>query len=95
MACFVGLDIAKDHIDVCVQPADQTWQADQTEAGLAQLATRLAAVTPTLVVLEATGGYETAVVTVLVVSVLAWRWRRASWRRWVESSGSRTPQAAA
>ena len=49
MACFVGLDIAKDHIDVCVQPAGQTWQADQTEAGLAELATRLAAVTPTLV----------------------------------------------
>ena len=68
MACFVGLDIAKDHIDVCVQPAGQTWQADQTEAGLAELATRLAAVTPTLVVLEATGGYETAVVTVLAVA---------------------------
>ena len=68
MACFVGLDIAKDHIDVCVQPAGQTWQAAQTEAGLAQLATRLAAVTPTLVVLEATGGYETAVVTVLAVA---------------------------
>lgn len=68
MPCFVGLDIAKDHIDVCVRPSGQTWRADQDEAGLTQLAARLAALTPTLVVLEATGGYETAAATALAVA---------------------------
>jgi transposase len=66
--CFVGLDIAKDHIDVSVRPTEDRWQADQTDAGLAQLVTRLAGLTPTLVVVESTGGYETAVVTALAVA---------------------------
>ena len=66
--CFVGLDIAKDRIDVCVRPSGDHWHADQSEAGVAQLVLRLSALTPTLVVVEATGGYETAIVTALAVA---------------------------
>ena len=62
--CFVGLDIAKDHIDVSVRPTGDHWLADQTDGGLAQLVTRLSALSPALVVLEATGGWETAVAQV-------------------------------
>ena len=66
--CFVGLDIAKQHIDVCVQPSGDTWRTAQDEASLAALVARLSAPAPTLVVLEATGGYETAVVTALAIA---------------------------
>jgi len=66
--CFVGLDIAKDHIDVSVRPTDDRWQAEQSDGGIAQLVARLVALTPALVVLEATGGYETAVATALAVA---------------------------
>jgi len=67
-ACFVGLDIAKDQIDVGVRPTDQRWQSAQTDEGIAQLVARVVALSPTLVVAEATGGYETAVVTALAVA---------------------------
>jgi transposase len=67
-AVFVGLDIAKDHIDVRVRPTNDQWQTDQTDAGLTQLVDRLGALRPTLVVVEATGGYETAIVTALAVA---------------------------
>jgi transposase len=66
--CFVGLDIAKDHIDVSVRPTEDGWQADQTEDGIGALIARVVALTPALVVVESTGGYETAVVTALAVA---------------------------
>jgi transposase len=67
-ACFVGLDIAKAHIDVSVRPTAEQWQAEQTDDGLAALVARLVTLTPALVVVESTGGYETAVVTALAVA---------------------------
>src|SRR5580765_4410789 len=66
--CFVGLDIAKDHIEVRVRPTADRWQADQTDSGIEALVARLVALTPALVVVESTGGYETAVVTALAVA---------------------------
>ena len=68
---FVGLDVAKDAIDVSVRPTDERWRVAQTESGLGELVTRLVALAPTLVVVEATGGYETAVVTALAVAQVA------------------------
>jgi len=66
--CFVGLDISKQHIDVSVRPTHDRWRTAQTDADRAQLVTRLAGLTPTLVVVEATGGYETAIVTALALA---------------------------
>ena len=68
VSCFVGLDIAKHHIDVCIHPSGEAWRADHDEAGVAQLVTRLVTLAPALVVLEATGGYETAAATALAVA---------------------------
>lgn len=67
-ACFVGLDISKQHIDVSVRPTQERWRTAQTDEDRAQLVLRLVGLTPTLVVVEATGGYETAVVTALAVA---------------------------
>jgi transposase len=64
----VGLDVAKDSIEVCVLPSGERWRAAQEPHGLAQLVTRLAALAPTLVVMEATGGYEMPVATALAVA---------------------------
>jgi transposase len=55
---FVGVDVSKASLDVCVQPSGEALQLGNDEAGVGQLAQRLEALGPTLVVLEATGGLE-------------------------------------
>jgi len=62
---FIGLDIAKDHIDVGIRPGDETWQVTNTPEGIAHLATRLEEVAPVCIVLEASGGYEHEAAAVL------------------------------
>lgn len=55
---FVGIDIGKDRLDVHIRPLGQHLVVGNDPAGLAQLATRLEADPPSLIVLEASGGYE-------------------------------------
>jgi transposase len=69
-ACYVGIDVAKAHLDVAVVPDGPTFQVPYTEAGLSTLIAQIHPFTPTLVVLEATGGYETEVTTALVLAAL-------------------------
>jgi transposase len=68
--CFVGIDVAKAQLDIAVRPTGEQWSAPNDEAGIATLVTQLQAITPTLVVLEATGGFQRAVVTALTVAGL-------------------------
>lgn len=65
-AVFVGVDVAKATLEVAVRPSGEQATVAQDERGLGQLVTRLRAVRPTLIVLEATGGYERPVVRALV-----------------------------
>ena len=62
---FVGIDVAKDHLDVHAVPTDATFRVAHDAAGLATLCERLVAWAPTLIVLEATGGHEVPVVAAL------------------------------
>ena len=62
---FIGIDVAKDHLDVHVHPTGEAFRVTSDDAGLAVLLPRLAALTPSLIVLEATGGYEVRVTAVL------------------------------
>lgn len=62
---FVGLDVAKDRLDVHVRPTGASVAVAYDEAGLRELLARLRALRPTLIVLEATGGYEVAVAAAL------------------------------
>src|SRR5215469_4835747 len=55
---FVGIDVAKAHLDVAVRPDGTRWQVANDAAGIAALVRELHALAPTQVVLEATGGYE-------------------------------------
>jgi transposase len=64
--CWVGIDVAKVHLDVATWPTVEHLRVTRDDAGLAELAGWLQARTPTLIVLEATGGLETPVVAALV-----------------------------
>ena len=61
----VGIDVAQRRLDVAVQPGGEAWAVPRSRRGLRRLRTRLAARQPTRIVLEATGGYERAVVAAL------------------------------
>jgi transposase len=64
--CGVGIDVAKATVDVAWSTAPQDrWHGANDEAGWAALLTRLQAVPPHVIVLEATGGYETGIATAL------------------------------
>lgn len=56
--CFVGIDISKDHLDLHVRPTGQVVRAANDPDGVASITTRVVALAPALVVIEATGGYE-------------------------------------
>ena len=57
-ARFVGIDVSKATLDVAVRPTGETWTSANAPDGIDALVARIAALTPTLVVLEATGRYE-------------------------------------
>ena len=58
---FVGIDVAKQHVDVHVRPTDERFRVSRDERGLEDLVARLHPLNPVVIVLEATGGYEIAV----------------------------------
>jgi transposase len=66
----IGIDVAKAHLDVAVRPSGDQWQVANTEEGIAGLLGRLTPLAPSLVVLEASGGWELAVVAALAEAQL-------------------------
>jgi transposase len=66
----VGIDVSKDRLDVAVRPSGEVFAIERSPAGLEQLALRLGALSPTLVALEASGGFETVVTATLAAARL-------------------------
>ena len=62
---FVGIDVSRDKLDLGVRPVGEKWQVANTAAGIAAVLPQLLALTPTLIVLEATGGLELPVLAAL------------------------------
>jgi transposase len=60
-AIAIGIDVSKDKLDVHVLPARTAFAVPRTGAGIEELVARLAALAPTVVAIEATGGFETIV----------------------------------
>jgi transposase len=58
---YVGIDVSKDQLDVHVRPNGEAFVVTRDGKGLEELTERLQALTPTLVAVEATGGFETIV----------------------------------
>lgn len=63
--CCIGIDIGKRELAIHVLPSGDAWTSPTTARALRTLATRLAALTPTVIVVEATGGYEIPVLGAL------------------------------
>ena len=63
--CFIGIDVAKAHVDVHQLPAGKAFQVTRDAAGLDRLATHMLADPPHLIVMEATGGFERVVAATL------------------------------
>jgi transposase len=70
-SCFVGIDVAKASLDVCVRPSGESFTTARDPAGLDALLVRLKLLAPQLIVLEATGGFEVVVATALATAGLA------------------------
>jgi transposase len=68
---FVGIDISKNHLDVSVRPNGEAYRVTNDEAGIGQLVAKLTTPLPTLVVMEATGGYELSAASALAVAGVA------------------------
>ena len=60
-AMVVGVDVSKDRLDVAVRPTGESFVFKRTAAGIEDLVARLKARSPTLVAIEATGGFEAVV----------------------------------
>jgi hypothetical protein len=67
---FVGIDVAKHSLDIHSRPSGESFAVDYDEEGVAALVGRLAALAPTLVVLEATGGMEVRLAAALAAAGL-------------------------
>ena len=67
---FVGIDVAKDRLDVHVRPVGESFVVARDDEGIEALAKRLNTMAPALVVLEATGGFETVVAAGLAAAGL-------------------------
>ena len=58
----VGIDVGKDYFDICVYEQDFDWQESNTEIGIRRLMKRLSRYHVNRLLVEATGGYERALV---------------------------------
>lgn len=65
---FVGIDVSKAALDVALRPSGESWRSTNDEAGIAEVVGRVHPCKPTVVVLEATGGYERLVVAALALA---------------------------
>jgi transposase len=62
---IVGIDVSKSRLDVVVRPSGETFAVERNAAGVEKLIARLRKLSPHIVALEATGGFETVVVAAL------------------------------
>jgi transposase len=62
---FVGIDVAKNSMEVTVDGGNESWNFSNDESGLVKLVKKMKKFLPFLIVLEATGGYESMVVASL------------------------------
>jgi transposase len=60
VAAFVGIDVSKDKLDVCVLPGGECRQFTNDLPGRSKLVVHLKSLPTCLIVLESTGGYERA-----------------------------------
>ena len=67
---IVGIDVSKDRLDVALRPSGEAFVVERNAAGLEMLVARLRELSPYLVALEATGGFETIAAATLAAAGL-------------------------
>ena len=55
---FVGIDVSKNTLDICIEPAGEVLHVEYNDTGIRQVVKRLVKLAPTLIIAEATGGLE-------------------------------------
>lgn len=65
---FVGIDVSKDRLDIARHPTGEREAVPNAEPAITALVARLQTCHPTLIVLEATGGFELAVTAALAAA---------------------------
>ena len=68
--CFVGIDVAKAELEIGVIPESKTWTVSNDNLGIQQLIDGLVTLSPSIIVMESTGGYETLVASSLATAQL-------------------------
>jgi transposase len=67
---YVGIDVSKDRLDVHVRPSREAFAVSRDGKGLEELIDRLRTLSPALVVVEATGGFETIAAAAIAGAML-------------------------
>jgi len=70
MGTYVGIDVSKDRLDVHVLPQNEAFCVERNGKGLGELIDRLKGFAPSLVAIEATGGFETTAAAALAAGGL-------------------------
>jgi transposase len=65
---LVGIDVSKDQLDIACRPEHTRWRVANDSAGLAQCLAQLRQLQPARIVLEATGGWQYALVAALAIA---------------------------
>jgi transposase len=68
--CFVGIDVSKDQLDIACRPEPKRWRMANDSAGIVDCLLQLRQLKPTLIVLEASGGWQCSLVAALAVAKL-------------------------
>ena len=63
---YIGVDVSASELVVGVLPAGEVWQVANDPEGISELRRRIGELSPSLIVMEASGGYESGVAGELV-----------------------------
>jgi len=64
----VGIDVSKRELVIAVEPTGERWTSDTTVPAINAVVERLRSLRPRIIVVEATGGYERALVAALAAA---------------------------
>jgi transposase len=70
LPCFVGIDVSKDQLDIACRPEHIRWRVANDSTGIAQCIAQLHQLKPALIVLEATGDWQYALVAAIAIAQL-------------------------
>ncbi len=65
---FAGVDVSKARLDVALNSSEPGWSVANSDVGIRDLVERLRVLAPSLVVMEATGGFEVPVAAALAAA---------------------------